>query len=344
MAAETFLRRPNGLDRPLYFDRQLLQAEDLSLEQGFSDLRLALLARNCIGWGVAAGLILRIEPGQGNDAAALAVSPGYALTPMGEEIYLPGEVRFAAVEALIRELCCDLPDCRNVEAGGTAENRASTVIAWVVARVAEQDGALRTGFPEGCGHPGNNARPSRRCGGARIEILCAIAPPHSDPPLDRAGLRRMICGPWGPELAADLDPASDYVVLGRIESRAEGLYATPEDRRRIARLDHVGRAVCAFHESEMRFVTHIQRDQRDQDRAIDRLAGVDEGGVFWIETLDEAIARIERGGITYVTLPPRGGQGSIVRIRRRKGKKYLRTEGDAHPPNNLLSLPEIGTR
>jgi len=143
MVVDTFSRKPNGLDRPLYFDRQLLQAEDLSLEQGFGDFRLALLARNCIGWGVAAGLILRIEAG-GGSAGALSVSPGYALTSMGREVYLPAEVRFDAIEALIRELCRDMPDCTNVDAPGTGENRGSSVTAWVIARIAEQDGGLRT--------------------------------------------------------------------------------------------------------------------------------------------------------------------------------------------------------
>jgi hypothetical protein len=343
MVVDTFSRKPNGLDRPLYFDRQLLQAEDLSLEQGFGDFRLALLARNCIGWGVAAGLILRIEAG-GASAGALSVSPGYALTPMGREVYLPAEVRFDAIEALIRELCRDMPDCTNVDAPGTAENRGSSVTAWVIARIAEQDGGLRTAFPEGCGHPGNNTRPSRRCGGARIEIVCAIAPPHCDPPLDDECQHRTVCGPWGPELPEDLEPALDYVVLGRVEASDEGLYATPEDRRRIVRLDDLGRVACDCCGTELRFVTHIERDQRDADRSIDRLAGVDKSGTFWIETLAEAIARIERGGTTYVTLPARGGLGAVVRVRRRGGRKYLQTEADAKPPNNLLSLPEIGTR
>lgn len=344
MAVDTFLRRSNGLDRPLYFDRQLLQAEDLSLEQGFGDQRLALLARNCLGWGVAAGLILRLENDPHGGSAGLSVSPGYALTPMGEEVYLPAAVSFAGIEALIRTLCHDLPDCRNVDASGAPEAGAEMLVAWIIARVAEQDGGLRTAFPDGCGHPGNTTRPSRRCGGARIEIACAIAPPNSDPLPDPHGLREIICNPWGPELAPDVAPDLDYVVLGRVEIRPEGLFVAAEDRRRIARLDQVGRGVCRCHDTDLRFVTHIQRDQRDADHAIDKLAGIDEGGAFWIETLDEAIARIEGGGVTYVTLPPDGGAGSVVRVHRRKTKKYLRTDEDATRPNNLLSLPEIGMR
>lgn len=349
MPTDTFLRRANGLDRPLYFDRQLLQAEDLSLEQGFGDRRLALLTRHVVGWGVAAGLILRIEPRQGNVAPALSVSPGYALTPLGEEVWLPAELRFADVEVVVRELCREFADCRDVT-GGPPRNAAGALLpapavhAWVIARVAEQDGSLRAAFPAGCGHPGNNTLPSRRCGGARVEIVCAIAPPHSDPAPDRDELRKLVCGPWGPELPADLAPDLDYVVLGRVELRDEGLFATPEDRRRIARLDHLGRAVCKFHDTEWRYVTHVQRDQGDANRAIDRLAGIDERGAYWNETLEQAIASIEAGGVTYVTMPARGGDGRIVRVRRRQGRKYLQTEGDAKPPNNLLSLPEIAGR
>jgi hypothetical protein len=336
MTAIVSLRRPNGLDRPLYFDRQLLIAEDLSLEQGFADRRLALLARHTLGWGVAAGFQLTTRPPAPGD---LAVSPGYALTPLGDEVYLAQEIVIADIAAAIVDACCAPGDCYDVETPGGAGAPVQPVSAWIIARAWPLDGGPRPAMPEGCGHPGNNMRPSRRCGGARIEIACSLMPPHTSPPLNPEQLHQAVCGPWGPPLPAEASEAANYVVLGAIDIVPEGVFATPRNRRLIPRLDRLGRLVCAGHHAGIRYVTHIQRDREDADRAIDKLAGFDGTGAFFVETLAQAIAGVE-AGIVYQTLPS-ALEGRKLLVRRRKSRKYLRTEGDDKPPNNLLSLPEI---
>lgn len=343
MSSPVPVRKANGLDRPLYFDRQLLIADDLSLEQGFEDRRLALLARNVLGWGVASGFRLSTRPPSPvPDGVDLVISPGFALTPLGDEVYLPQDVVIDDIAAVMARICGTPADCTIVEEGA-GNAKASRVDqagrAWIIARPAPLDGGPRPGMPEGCAHPGNNTHPSRRCGGASIEIACSLLPPHNAAPADLAQLHTAVCGPWGPPLAAQVNRAANYVVLGAVDVVPEGVFATPLNRRLIPRLDSLGRLVCSIHHSGIRYVTHIQRDREDEDRAIDKLAGFDGSGVFFVETLDQSIAAIEAGAV-YQTLPL-GLEGRKVLIRRRKSRKYLQTEGDNLPPNNLLSLPEI---
>ncbi|MGK6353916.1 hypothetical protein ACMGDH_01665 [Sphingomonas sp. DT-207] len=346
MPASIYQRRPNGLDRPRYFDRQLLIADDLALEQGFADHRLALLARSTLGWGVAAGLRLTISPESQPSAAAggsdLMVSPGFGLTPLGHQVYLTQQLVFEDVAAIIRATCRETIDCRDVD-GSVREAAAvasASIFAWIVARPAEVEGGPRPAMPVGCGHSGNSMHPSRRCGGVRVEVVCAIPPPHCDPDPDLDALHEMVCGPWGPPLPPEYSVEADLVVLGTVEVVPEGVFATPRNRRIIPRLDRLGEMVCALHDMPTRYVTHIRPDETDSDRSIDMLAGFDSDGTRFIETLGEAVANVE-AGVTYRTAAA-SVTGRKLRKRTRARRKYLQTEGDGLPPNNLESLPTIG--
>lgn len=325
-------RQPNGLNRPRYFDRQLLNADDLALEQGFADQRLALLARHCFGWGVAAGLGLTLAA-QNSGRSDLTVSPGYGLTPLGDEIYLTREVVLQDIAALIAGACGQGHDCTNLDAPTTAVGRVTS--AWIIARPADVDGVPRPAMPQGCGNPGNNLKPSRSCGGASVEIACALMAPH----LQVEDPVALVCGPWGPPMPDPVAEAANYVVLGAIEIMPEGVFATPLFRRIIGRLDRVGRVACTCQERVTRYVTHILPDEADVDRRIDKLAGFDATGRFFIETLDASIAAIE-GGAHYATLSP-SRASRVIAVHRRRKRKYLRTDDDATTTDNLLSLPRL---
>lgn len=336
-------RHANGLDRPRYFDRQLLVAEDLTLEQGFADHRLALLARHALGWGVAAGLRLGTVPesqaGTEPGDVALLVSAGLALTPNGEAVYLSHEVVFEGIAGLVIEACSDAVDCGAVDAAASDDTGDTPRVAWVVAKKADLSGGPRAAMPEGCGHPGNAMRPSRCCGGVTVEVLCSLPPPHSGPPPEVDALHEDVCGPWGPALPPEVPPEADLVVLGALEVRPEGVFATPRHRRLVPRLDRLGHLVCPRPGTPIKYVTHIRPDTADRNRAIDVLAGFDERGETFVETLNEAVAGVE-AGVTYRTLTPTT-PGRDIRVRTRRGTTYLQTEGDARPPNNLESLPGI---
>jgi hypothetical protein len=74
-----------ALARPRYFAGQLLGVDDLTLEQDYFRQRLRRLNRELHGYGVARGLHVSVDPGSGA-GARVVVTPGFALSPYGEEI------------------------------------------------------------------------------------------------------------------------------------------------------------------------------------------------------------------------------------------------------------------
>lgn len=81
-------------------------------------------------------------------------------------------------------------------------------------------------------------------------------------------------------------------------------------------------------------ITHSRKDGRDADRRIDALAF---GG--YVYPIDTIIAWIESGVHTFYVLV--WGRRVAVVVRRHSNlRKYLTTEGDGFPPNNLLNLPD----
>lgn len=82
-------------------------------------------------------------------------------------------------------------------------------------------------------------------------------------------------------------------------------------------------------------VTCIRRDGADTDRRIDRL-----GGPGWNDSIDNVIGFIERGEHRFWTVAQGKSVWVVVRRHPQSGRKYLATENDGYPPNNLLSLPE----
>jgi hypothetical protein len=79
-------------------------------------------------------------------------------------------------------------------------------------------------------------------------------------------------------------------------------------------------------------VSCIIPDGSDPDRRIDSLGGP----AFKTAPIDDVIGWIEGGHTFWVSV---GGYRVNVIIGIRNGRKYLTTEGDGFPPNNLLNLP-----
>jgi len=75
---------PEPTKRPLYFDRQLLAQEDLSLAQGYSVSRRRQHNRSLHTWGITEGLALSFTPG----SSVATLSPGCAIDALGQEIVL----------------------------------------------------------------------------------------------------------------------------------------------------------------------------------------------------------------------------------------------------------------
>lgn len=73
-------------------------------------------------------------------------------------------------------------------------------------------------------------------------------------------------------------------------------------------------------------------DNADPDR---RMQGI--GGIGWYMRVDEVLANLDRGETFYVNVA--GRQVRVIPGKHTSGRRYITTEGDGFPPNNLLNLP-----
>ena len=240
MAAETFepllAEARNGQVTPLYFDRQVVRADDLTLDRSSHDAELARMRRLLHGWGVVVGLV----PELGDDA--LNVSPGFAVTPTGAEVLLTVDISVEAIAAAV-VACCGTADggCEVVDPEALEEvTDGGPVTAWLVARPTREDAEPRAGIPAGCAHPANALLPSRCCAGVRLGLLCELPPSHTDPGPSPDELLGLVCGPHAPgapALALPMPeipgPESDFVVLGRLVVQDGVTVLSQDDRRRL---------------------------------------------------------------------------------------------------------------
>lgn len=85
-------------------------------------------------------------------------------------------------------------------------------------------------------------------------------------------------------------------------------------------------------------VTCIRRDGPDRDWRIDSLGG--DIPHVWRDTIDNVIDAIEAYRHRFYTSVAGRTVWLVVRKHPISQRKYLATEADRFPPNNLLSLPE----
>jgi hypothetical protein len=78
-------------------------------------------------------------------------------------------------------------------------------------------------------------------------------------------------------------------------------------------------------------------DNSDADR---RMQGI--GGPGWYKAVDDVIRCIDNGDMFYVNVG--GRQVRVITGRHASGRRYITTEGDGFPPNNLLRLPRCPGR
>jgi hypothetical protein len=228
----------NGANRPLHQDRQVLRAGDLALEQATQDAMLARARRYLHGWGVVAGLVPEVT-----NSKLLTIGPGYGVTPLGDELFLPEPVSLPeAADAVV--LCCGPGPlgCEVLDPEALADARAAaaeiTVTAWLIARPASREAAPRPGVPEDCAHPASTLLPSRRCGGVEFAILCTLPTSHERQAPDCAALMPFVCGlqsnltpplPWETLPGAD----ANFLAITRLTVTGGALTAVVGSRRTL---------------------------------------------------------------------------------------------------------------
>lgn len=88
------------LERTRYFSRQLIRADDLTKDQQYHREKRHLHNRLLHGWGIVCGLEVVKNPLSGAPLN-VTICPGYALSPQGDEIYVPMEIQFDLERCLV---------------------------------------------------------------------------------------------------------------------------------------------------------------------------------------------------------------------------------------------------
>ena len=230
----------NGVVTPLYFDRQVIRATDLTLDRASHDAELARMRRLMHGWGVVSGLIPTVE-GSGD---IIHLSPGYGISPTGQEVFLSQEISLKEVRERMVACCagqqpgCDLIDEKSMKKA-KAISAETLITAWLIVRATSQDSTLRPGVPAGCAHPANALLPSRRCNGIQVELLCDLPDTRVLPTPECSDFTDYFCPsnkhPNGamypyPPLPGAVD---DYLVLGRLQLFKQELQFHPVNRRAV---------------------------------------------------------------------------------------------------------------
>jgi hypothetical protein len=95
------------MERVNYFTGQLLTVDDLRAEQDYLLEKHRRHNRHLHGWGVVSGLEV-LAPMADDPPTEITISPGYALTPTGDEICVGTHLRL--------DLAANLPDCEPMTA------------------------------------------------------------------------------------------------------------------------------------------------------------------------------------------------------------------------------------
>lgn len=230
----------NGVVTPLYSDRQVIRASDLTLDRASHDAALARMRRLLHGWGIVSGFDPVAMPSQ--DAVTLGA--GYAVAPSGAEIFLPEPVVLKDLHSRVMLLCgpgdqgCeDITEAAQMSSLVRGIAASASLGAWLIARPATNAAEPRPGVPQGCENPGNMQLPTRLCHMVQLELLCELPPEklltvptcaEVDPYVCGTGKQGQVLANPFPQPAAD---AEDYVVICYLQLR-DGLVEPVLQNRR----------------------------------------------------------------------------------------------------------------
>ena len=218
----------NGIESPLYFDRQVIRAGDLTLDRSSRDAELARMRRYLHGWGIVGGLVPVVV--QTTAGVGFLVTAGYGVTPSGKELFLGQELTVEQdLAQLVRMNCgpeaarCDDPESFDPTVAQRADGEAGELgTAWLIARPVRTPRDLRPQVPGDCEHPANRLMASRECHGISLELVCELPPIHQPSLPDCRTVSQLL---WGgndsPPIPLELPPrvaaADDFLVLARLD-------------------------------------------------------------------------------------------------------------------------------
>ena len=214
----------SGLERVRYFPRQLITADDMTLEQSYLRQKLRRHNRFLHGWGVVCGLAVEAaptaeEPWRGRGC------PGYALGPPGDENMVGGMVHVDLTTGRSEPEPCSEPwPCPPRPAPGRRRARAIVYLAF---RYAECHSRPVRVHPAGCGCDDLACEYSRTRDDFELRVLSALPRSHEEAlKLDQAWCDRL--KEWSHKRELPLPappcfpcPEEPWVVLARIRLPAD---------------------------------------------------------------------------------------------------------------------------
>jgi hypothetical protein len=88
-------------------------------------------------------------------------------------------------------------------------------------------------------------------------------------------------------------------------------------------------------------ITRTKKDGPDPDYRIDAFESFDVAtGRWYRDTIDSLLNSIDAGNVNFVEVQGRRVR-VVPKVHSRSGRRYVTTEGDGFPPNNLLRLPDL---
>lgn len=217
-----------GVKSPLYSDRQVVRASDLSLDRESHEAALMRMRRLLHGWGIVNGFdLIQDEQGQ-----KIIIGEGYGVSPSGQEVFLPEAIEINDLVPSIREACGkEDPGCEMISeetmatalAVAAAENAG--LGAWLIARPVARATSPRPGVPQGCDALGNAMLNTRLCQQVQFELLCGLPSDKIYAVPSCADLDAYICSGEKIGVRQSLPAetpiapgsAGDYIVLGYLQ-------------------------------------------------------------------------------------------------------------------------------
>jgi hypothetical protein len=206
-------------ERPRYYARQLITADDLTLDQQYFRSKLRLHNRLLHGWGVVCGAEVCRAPRKDKtdepESWKVIVRPGYALDCCGNEIYIDCckvlDLRTRGLTGVTGDPCLDVVDpwCSDVF------ERCESGRLYVAVRYKEIAMRPVRVQPVGCGCDDTKCENSRWRDGYELGVLTECPDSHANPP----SLDDLIEGttPECPECAEDT-----WVVLAEVQVERDG--------------------------------------------------------------------------------------------------------------------------
>jgi len=162
------------LERMRYFPRQLLTADDLHAEQAYFREKMRRHNRHLHGWGVACGC--SVDPVRDAKGLLVRISPGYAVSPFGDEIQIPDAVDVDLQRGALDQPCTVLMPCPPT--GATVPNPGARAIAYIAVRYAECHARPVRVLPAGCGCDETACEYSRVRETFEVKVLWALPESH----------------------------------------------------------------------------------------------------------------------------------------------------------------------